>query len=58
LPEDGTEAAEILETEEVELKLNITASMVKRVKGTKTNAGMMDCKQALSSAEGNLEKGH
>jgi len=35
--------------------LNITASMVKELRD-KTNAGMMDCKQALSSAEGNLEK--
>jgi len=29
--------------------------MVKELRD-KTNAGMMDCKQALSSAEGNLEK--
>lgn len=35
--------------------MNITASMVKELRD-KTNAGMMDCKQALSSAEGNLEK--
>jgi len=35
--------------------LDITASMVKELRD-KTNAGMMDCKEALSASEGNLEK--
>ncbi|MBW2544240.1 MAG: translation elongation factor Ts [Deltaproteobacteria bacterium] len=35
--------------------MDITASMVKELR-IKTNAGMMDCKEALSASEGNLEK--
>ena len=35
--------------------MDITASMVKELRD-KTNAGMMDCKEALSASEGNLEK--
>lgn len=35
--------------------MNITASMVKELRD-KTNAGMMDCKEALSSSGGDFEK--
>lgn len=35
--------------------MNITASMVKELR-EKTGAGMMDCKKALTEADGNLEK--
>ena len=35
--------------------MDITASMVKELRD-KTNAGMMDCKEALSASEGGLEK--
>jgi len=35
--------------------LSITASMVKELRD-KTNAGMMDCKEALAASEGNFEK--
>ncbi len=35
--------------------MSITASMVKELRD-KTNAGMMDCKEALAASEGNFEK--
>ncbi|MBN2397452.1 MAG: translation elongation factor Ts [Deltaproteobacteria bacterium] len=35
--------------------MNITASMVKELRD-KTNAGMMDCKEALASSDGDFEK--
>ncbi len=35
--------------------MNITAAMVKELR-EKTGAGMMDCKKALTEAEGNMEK--
>lgn len=35
--------------------MNITSEMVKELR-TKTGAGMMDCKEALSAADGDLEK--
>lgn len=35
--------------------MNITSEMVKELRG-KTGAGMMDCKEALAAADGDLEK--
>ena len=35
--------------------MNITASMVKELR-EKTGAGMMDCKKALTEADGDMEK--
>ena len=35
--------------------MKITASMVKELR-EKTGAGMMDCKKALSSVDGDIEK--
>ena len=35
--------------------MNITSQMVKELR-EKTNAGMMDCKKALTETDGNMEK--